>query len=97
MAIHASTVLYAYSTVNMKYACPGCTTSFSRDLGWYDPKHLADSKMVFVTSILCSKCSARHEIKYQSKKNKNVKLVDFVFQGKSVLKKMKKTIELSSN
>ncbi len=97
MAIRSSSIEYAYNTVQLKYSCPGCTTPFARELGWYDPAYLANRKMVFISSVLCSKCSARHEIRYQSKKNKNVKLVDFIFQGKSVLKKMKKTIELSSN
>jgi hypothetical protein len=81
--------------VTIGYPCPGCKTQCDRGLPYLDPALLADKKRPFQVDTLCFVCHKRHRITYKLKKDKKIKLVDFIFQDKDILRKMKKTIQIS--
>lgn len=77
-----------------KYPCPGCKTECDRGLPYVDPSLLSDKKQIMQVDTLCFKCHRRHLLAYQAKKDKKVRLIDFKFEGKSVLRRLKKSIQL---
>ena len=81
-------------SIPIKFSCPGCKAAIDRWIPYLDPAQLSDKKKTFQVDTLCFTCHKRHRITYRLKKDKKIKLVDFIFQDKDILRKMKKTIQI---